>query len=432
MPAAGGDIRPLIVRPGSDGRPVFSPDGKSLAFVSGGGVHDWLRENKLHILDLGTGVIRNIGDSYDRTPETIGWSRDSRTIWFGGPLNSTSQLFRINPDGSALANVSNIDGVMADAAIWNGSVVFAQQTLATPPELYITELTRFAPRQLTSVNSAFRARDMGETRRISWKNPQDGLQIDGFLTLPVGHKPGQRAPLLTFVHGGPASRFDQGYLGYLGFIYAPQVLASKGYAVFRPNPRGTGGYGEKFRRANRNDWGGMDWNDINAGIDQIIAQGVADPERLGIMGWSYGGFIAAWAIGHSDRFKAISIGAPIVDLLSMHGTTDIRDFVGHYFDGDAAAVEKRRAPLSLELLRAHSPMWQLKPTKAPVLIQHGENDERVPLSQGTMLYRALQDLGVNVTMVVYPRSPHTPREPKLRMDVAQRNLDFFMKHIPVK
>ena len=423
VPAAGGDMFPLIARPGIDRRPVFSPDGKALAFVSGGGVHDWLREHKLHALDLGSGAIRNIGNSYDRTPEVVSWSDDSRTIWLGGPFNSTSQLFRINADGSEFTNVSNVDGAVDDVQIRNGRIVFMQQTLTTPPELYVSELSRFAPRRLTDINVAYRDRTIGGTRRISWKNPKDGMEIDGFLTLPVGYKAGQRVPLLTFVHGGPASRFDQSYLGYLGYIYVPQVFAAKGYAVFRPNPRGTGGYGENFRKANRNDWGGMDWIDINAGIDQILAQGLADPERLGIMGWSYGGFMTSWAIGHSDRFKAISIGAPVVDLLSFHGTSDIRDFIPHYFGG---------ASLSLELLRARSPLWHLKATKAPVLIQHGEADERVPLSQGTMLYRVLQELGVDVTMVVYPRTPHTPREPKLRIDVAQRNVDFFTKHIPVR
>ncbi|MEO6486426.1 MAG: hypothetical protein ABIO78_00625, partial [Thermoanaerobaculia bacterium] len=120
VPAAGGDMFPLIARPGIDRRPVFSPDGKALAFVSGGGVHDWLREHKLHALDLGSGAIRNIGNSYDRTPEVVSWSDDSRTIWLGGPFNSTSQLFRINADGSEFTNVSNVDGAVDDVQIRNG------------------------------------------------------------------------------------------------------------------------------------------------------------------------------------------------------------------------------------------------------------------------------------------------------------------------
>ena len=143
--------------------------------------------------------------------------------------------------------------------------------------------------------------------------------------------------------------------------------------------------------------------------------------------------MAAWVIGHSDRFRAISVGAPVVDLLSFHGTADIRDFLPHYFDQretpETVIDEMRHAPLSLELLRAQSPLWHLKKTSAKVLIQHGENDDRVPLSQGTMLYRVLDEMGVDVQMVTYPRSGHGIREPKLRMDVMRRNVELFTTHV---
>ncbi|HVS30552.1 MAG TPA: alpha/beta fold hydrolase, partial [Thermoanaerobaculia bacterium] len=339
---------------------------------------------------------------------------------FEGPLDLTTQLFRVNADGSGFQNLSKIAGLAANADfdLVRGRAAFTQQTLTTPPELHVADLNRFASRRVTSHNAEYNGRALGETRVIRWKNPKDGLQIEGLLTLPLDYVAGRRYPLLTFVHGGPASRFDLGFLGYLGSIYPPHVLASKGFAVLRPNPRGTGGYGERFRQANRNDWGGMDWIDINAGIDAMIEQGIADPDRLGLMGWSYGGFIASWALGHSDRFKAVSVGAPVVDLLSFHGTTDIRDFIRFYFP-----------PLSLEEIRARSPLWHLRPTKAVVLIQHGEADDRVPLSQGTMLYRRLEELGADVTMVTYPRTPHTPREPRLRIDAGRRNVELFTRVI---
>jgi dipeptidyl aminopeptidase/acylaminoacyl peptidase len=153
--------------------------------------------------------------------------------------------------------------------------------------------------------------------------------------------------------------------------------------------------------------------------------------------------MAAWAEGHSDRFRAISIGAPVVDLVSFHGTSDIRDFIPNYFSpapaetpeaqatSDAPVLQQmRHAPLSLDLLREHSPLWHLKPTGAAILIQHDEGDERVPLSQGTMLYRILDELGVNVTMVTYPHTPsHTPREPKLRIDAGRRNVEFMRTYV---
>jgi dipeptidyl aminopeptidase/acylaminoacyl peptidase len=401
-----GAIRPLVVRPGHDNTPRYSPDGKSIVFTSAGGVADWLVEFDLHVVPSAGGTPRKVSAAYDRTPDGFMWTSDSRGIWIEGPFNASAQISRINADGTGFTKVLSEAG---DADVHGNRIAYVHQTFTSPPELYVDQ------RQLTHHNDAYRNRELGETRIVRWKNPKDGLEIDGFLTLPFGYKSG-RVPLLTFVHGGPASRFDQGYLGYLGHIYAPQALAAKGFAVLRPNPRGTGGYGRAFRAGNNKDWGGMDWIDINSGIDQLIADGIADPQRLGLMGWSYGGFIASWALGHSDRFKAISIGAPVVDLLSFHGTTDIRAFVPAYFGG-----------MSPDLLRAHSPAWHLKKTNAKVLIQHGEADDRVPLSQGTMLYRMLDELGVDVTMVVYPRTPHVPREPRLRMDVARRNVEFFTR-----
>ncbi len=417
-----GELKPLVVRRGSDRNPVYSPDGRWLAFTTWNGAHDWLVEQEVHVMPAGGGESRNVSKAYDRTPEAIFWSGEH--LYVEGPYDTTTQLYRVKADGTNWTDVTKVPGMIGDAQVHGGRAAYVYQSPSEPPELFVDG------RQLTRHNDAYRSRELGETRLIRWKNPKDGLEIEGLLTLPVGYRSG-RVPLLTFVHGGPASRFDQGYLGYLGYLYAPQVLAAHGFAVLRPNPRGTGGYGGAFRRANRNDWGGMDWVDINAGIDHLIEQGVADPERLGLMGWSYGGYIASWAIGHSDRFQAISVGAPVVDLLSFHGTADIRDFIPHYFDEretpDTSLDELRHAPLSLELLRRHSPLWHLKKTNAKVLIQHGEADDRVPLSQGTMLYRILDELGADVTMVVYPRTPHVPREPKLRMDIMRRNLELFRR-----
>ncbi|HEX8408552.1 MAG TPA: S9 family peptidase [Thermoanaerobaculia bacterium] len=416
----GGELRPLMQRRGFERGPSYSPDGKWLAFTTSDGVHDWLIEHDVHVMPAGGGPSRSVSKEWGRTPDAIFW--DGGTLYVEGPHDTTTQLYRVNADGSGWTNTTSVDGTVADSHVLNQRVAYVYQSVTAPPELFVDG------KQLTHHNDAYRAKELGETRLIRWKNPKDNLEIEGLLTLPVGYK-GGKVPMLTFVHGGPASRFDQGYLGYLGQVYAPQVMAANGFAVLRPNPRGTGGYGAAFRRANRNDWGGMDWIDVNAGIDKVIADGIADPNRLGLMGWSYGGFLASWAIGHSDRFKAISIGAPVVDLLSFHGTTDIRDFIPHYFDErdtpDTSLDELRHAPLSLELLRAHSPLWHLKKTNAKVLIQHGDADDRVPLSQGTMLYRFLDELGVDVRMVVYPRTPHVPREPRLRMDVMRRNVEFF-------
>ncbi|HVE70402.1 MAG TPA: S9 family peptidase [Thermoanaerobaculia bacterium] len=440
-----GESRSLVARPGLENEPRYSPDGKWLAFTSQNGAHGWLIEHEVHVMPAGGGASRSVSREYGRTPEAIEWSDDSKSILIEGAWNTTTQLFRVNADGSGWTDTTRVNGAIAGADVHGDRAVYVYQSLTEPPEVYVGESSpRRKPtdnrqpttdniRRITNHNAAYRNRTLGDTRVIRWKNPKDGLEIEGLLTLPVGYK-GGRVPLLTFVHGGPASRFDQTFAGYLGMTYAPQVMAANGIAVLRPNPRGSSGYGGPFRAANLNDWGGMDWVDINAGIDKLLADGIADPERLGMCGWSYGGFIAAWAIGHSDRLKAISVGAAVTDLLSFHGTADIRDFIPHYFEQretppDPGLDEMRHAPLSLELLRAHSPLWHLKKTKAKVLIQHGESDDRVPLSQGTMLYRMLDELGVDVKMVIYPRTSHGAREPKLRMDLMRRNVEFFTSNL---
>ncbi len=422
-----GESRALVVQPGLENNPDYSPDGKWISFTTQNGAHGWLIEHEVRVMPASGGASHSVSSAYGRTPDAVSWSEDSRSLYIEGPWNTTTQLYRVNRDGSGWTNLTNVDGAIDAAHVMNGRAAFIYESLTEPPELYVDKT------RLTDHNAAMRTRTLGATRLIRWKNPKDGLEIEGLLTLPVNYK-GGRVPLVAFVHGGPASRFDQGFLGYLGTTYAPQVLAANGIAVLRPNPRGSGGYGGAFRAANLNDWGGMDFADVNAGIDKVIADGIADPDRLGMCGWSYGGFLSAWAIGHSDRFKAISAGAAVTDLLSFHGTADIRDFIPHYFEQretppDPALDEMRHAPLSLELLRAHSPLWHLKKTTAKVLIQHGDIDDRVPLSQGTMLYRMLDELGVDVKMVIYPRTNHGPREPKLRMDLMRRNVEFFTSNL---
>lgn len=419
----GGEPKPLVVRAGLDQGPLYSRDGKWIAFTSLGGVSSWIVEHDIYVVPATGGTPRDISKAYGRTPDRIVWGDDSRSVVAEAPWNTTARILRFSAqlsdrggqggEGTLLPTANcqlptACSGTAGDIDLHGNRIAYIYESLTAPPELYVDQ------QQLTHHNDAYRNRALGETRVIRWKNPKDGLEIEGLLILPIGYERGTRVPLLTFVHGGPASHFDESFLGYLGPVYAPQVLAANGFAVLCPNPRGSGGYGEKFRQANVGDWGGMDWIDVNAGIDKVVADGIGDPKRLGFMGWSYGGFLAAWAIGHSDRFLAISVGAPVVDLLSHHATSDLRGFIPAYFPG-----------LSLDTLRAHSPAWQLKKTNAKVLIQQGENDERVPPTQSLLLYRLLRDLGVDATMVTYPRTAHTARELNLRLDVMRRNVELF-------
>jgi dipeptidyl aminopeptidase/acylaminoacyl peptidase len=274
------------------------------------------------------------------------------------------------------------------------------------------------PVRVSRANDDLAKPALGETKVIRWKS-KDGLEVEGLLTLPVGYETGKKYPLILNIHGGPAGSFAETFIGRFS-IYPIAAFAARGYAVLRPNPRGSSGYGKQFRYANMADWGGKDFEDDMSGVDQVIALGIADPDHLAVLGWSYGGYMTSWVITHTDRFKAAVVGAGVTDLWSFTGTSDIPGFLPDYFEGDPWNQFKNFAD--------HSPITFVKNVKTPTLVLHGEADIRVPTSQGYEFYHALKRLGVPTKMVVYPRTPHGPREPKFILDIAQRNMDWVDKY----
>jgi dipeptidyl aminopeptidase/acylaminoacyl peptidase len=276
--------------------------------------------------------------------------------------------------------------------------------------------------QVTRVNEGLQIPALGRTEVITWKS-KDGKDIEGLLTYPVGYQAGQRVPLILNVHGGPAGVFQQTFIGGRG-VYPLATFASRGYAILRPNPRGSSGYGTAFRQANIKDWGFGDYQDLMTGVDKVIAMGVADPERLGVMGWSYGGFMTSWIVTQTQRFKAASAGAPVTNLMSFNGTADIPAFIPDYFGGQFWEV--------MDLYQKHSPAFNVKGVSTPTMIQHGEADVRVPISQGYEFYNALKVKGVPTRMLVLPRQPHGPTDPKMQLAAMKANLEWFEKYIGSK
>ena len=254
---------------------------------------------------------------------------------------------------------------------------------------------------------------------IQWKS-KDGLEIEGLLTYPTKYNKRKKYPLALIIHGGPAGVFSQSFTGNPS-IYIIEYFASNGYAVLRANPRGSTGYGKDFRFANFKDWGFGDYEDIMSGVDKVIDMGIADPERLAVMGWSYGGYMTSFVVTRTERFKAASMGAGLPNLVSMTTTTDIPDYLvahmGAEFWEDYETYEK------------HSAIYRINNVKTPTQVIHGANDLRVPFTQGQEFYVALKRKGVPTEMIVYPRTPHGPREPKLLMDVSPRILLWLDKFI---
>jgi len=291
---------------------------------------------------------------------------------------------------------------------------FTSQSTEQPVEAFASTVDTFSAVQVSRVQNLPKV-TIGRTEVVEWKAP-DGKSIEGLLTYPAGHQPGNRVPLLVIVHGGPAGVFLRTFTGNAS-PYLVAAFASRGYALLRCNVRGSTGYGRDFRYANRSDWGGGDYRDIMSGVDHLISKGIADPDRMGVMGWSYGGYMTSWVITQTKRFKAASVGAGVTNLMSFTGTADIPSFVPDYLSGEYWEVFDR--------WRTHSAMFNVKGVSTPTLIQHGEADVRVPISQSYEFYNALKRQNVPVTMVVYPRQPHGIQEPKLMQDAMQRNLDWF-------
>jgi dipeptidyl aminopeptidase/acylaminoacyl peptidase len=296
-----------------------------------------------------------------------------------------------------------------------------------PPDVFTSDVDVFVPLRVTRTNPEFEGLNLGRMEVLNWKS-RDGLEIEGLLIKPVGFVSGRRYPLMTYVHGGPSGKFGYSVCPQIGppspyqaECYPLHVWAGLGYAIFLPNPRGSYGYGEKFRTANIKDWGYGDYRDIMTGIDDLIKRGIADPDRLGIMGRSYGGYMTGWIITQTNRFKAASLGAGMFNLTSFYGQTDIPGFMDYFFGGPPWEEGKD--------FRKSSPHEFSANIKTPTLILHGEKDFRVPVPQAQELYKVLTKRGVPVEFAVYPRQGHLAAEPKFHLDELKRNLNWFERWI---
>ena len=248
---------------------------------------------------------------------------------------------------------------------------------------------------------------------VSWKS-RDGLAIEGVLFLPFRYQPGRRVPLLVELHGGPTgvalAQFP------VPRTYPTQAFLENGFAVLLPNFRGSSNYGADFRLKNIQSQGFGDFDDVMTGVDLLVRQGIADPDRLGVMGWSYGGFLTAWTIGHTDRFKAASVGAPATDWITYYAQSDgPRSTLLTYFGGTPW-----ERPDSYS---RHSPRAGIANIRTPSLLQIGALD----INHNNEIYWSLTDRNIPVEYVMYPREPHGFSEPEHQRDVMERNLRWFSR-----
>jgi dipeptidyl aminopeptidase/acylaminoacyl peptidase len=412
---------PLVVQPGRDADPGYSPDGRFVAFHSQAGSLNYFDERHVGIVPAGGGDIRYVTRSLPadvfRGGNEFWWSHDGAQLVFGAGAGTQDHLYVYHlKQGTGSRLIESLAGPSSYSASRDRRrIAFLKSSQGAPPEVFLAEQmnSQWSQVALSKVNAHVAALPETKARTLRWKS-KDGTGIEGVLRLPFGHRPGQRVPLLVELHGGPTGVALEGFPS--SRTYPIPLFLHEGFAVLAPNFRGSSNYGAKLRLANIESQGFGDFEDVMSGVDVLIEQGVADPDRLGVMGWSYGGFLSAWIIGHSDRFKAASIGAPGCDWISWYGASDgPREVMWTYFGGKPWDKS--------ETYNRHSPRYSLKNAKTPSLLLHGERD----IDDVAEIFQALTDLNVPVEFVTYPREGHGIIEPAHQRDLMRRNLAWFRR-----
>lgn len=420
-----GEVKVIANTPVGENQPLFSPDGKFIAYYNLDEKGIWGGKTSIKIFALDNGSVQTLADTPNGPAELIGWSSDGKTIYTLEPFHTSTKIFSLSSDGKQATEwTTGTKGVLSGLELNSKGTHFGFtfQNTSIPQDGYISSTSSFSALKISNINPELANLPVPKTELISWKS-FDGMEIEGLLTYPLNYEAGKKYPFILNIHGGPAGVFSENFIAVSG-IYPLAALAENDIFILRPNPRGSNGYGLKFREANHRDWGGGDYKDLMAGVDYAISKGWADANKMGVMGWSYGGFMSSWIVGHNNRFKVASIGAPAVDLVTQDLTDDIPGFLPSYME--------KQPYEDWTVYDDHSPLRFVQNVKTPVLLQHGQADVRVPFSQGIMFYNALKRRGVPVRFLVLPRQPHGPAEPSMILKTAQTNLSWMLHYLQGK
>jgi dipeptidyl aminopeptidase/acylaminoacyl peptidase len=430
----GGETKTLMKRPGMNRLAQYSPDGKWIAFISSGGKEGMMNAMDLYMMAAdGSGTPRGLTLQRQMWVSEFFWAPDGKSIFLipdeqtndSGEHMFEQSIFRVGVADGKIELVNPGRTANFSATISNDGKRIAYRSVESRAmgDVVMMDLASHQAQKLTDINPQLHSWKMGDLEPVSWKS-FDGKQIWGLLLTPPGYTKGKRIPLVVYCHGGPIGGYTYGIFPQFAHIpgqvdpYPDEAMASAGMAILFPMPRGGSGYGVEGFKAIINRWGEDDYKDIMAGVDAMVAEGIADPDRLGVMGASYGGFMTSWIVTQTGRFKAASTGASVTDLVSEYYLSDGGDFMVEYYNypwiDDKALVE-------------HSPITHVKNVTTPLLIQHGESDFRVPVSQAREFYKALKVQHKTVEFDIYPRGGHVNFEPTLERAYMRRNLEWFEK-----
>ncbi len=401
--------------PDYESRPAWSPDGRAIAYLQGGPPNlIYYGVQKLAVVSSAGGAPRILTAALDRNVASPVWSSDGSSITFLLEDDRAVGLARIPAAGGAIERlVSGSRVVSAFTAGAGGKVAVLASTPLVPDEVFALDGTTLRP--LSHQNDEWLARTrLAEVEPITFKS-RDGTAINGFTLKPPDFVPGKRYPTILRIHGGPVSQYQY------EFDFQLQTLAGHGYLVVVANPRGSSGRGERFATAIFADWGNKDAQDVLAAIDYAVAQGLADPARLGVGGWSYGGILTNYVIAQDRRFKAAVSGASISNVLAGYGTDQyVREYEVEL------GVPWKAADTWIKL---SFPFLHADRITTPTLFLCGDKDFNVPLLNSEQMYQALRSLGVETQLVIYPGQHHGINKPSYRRDRLERYLAWYDKHL---
>ena len=410
---------------GADSTPVYSPDGRYIAYRSqpraGFEADRW----QLMLYDRQTNKARSLTEAFDLQVESVAFTPDSKKIYLTAGERGLQPIFTVPVSGGAVTKLIS-DGFNDDLKITADGkwMIFTRNTAARPTEIYRASADGSGASPVTKINDALIAGfNLKPAEEVSWQGAED-TRVSGFVVKPPDFNSSRKWPLLVLIHGGPQGAWNDNW----GYRWNPQVFAAAGYVVFMPNPRGSTGFGQKFTDDISGDWGGRVFTDLMNGVAQVISLGYVDKERIGAAGGSYGGYMVNWIEGHNNdprfQFKALVSHAGVYNLTSMYGATEELWFTEWEFKGTPWD--------NPEMYTRWSPHMFVKEFKTPMLVIHGELDYRVPVGEGLQLFTALQRRGVESRLLYFPDEGHWILKPQNSELWYTTVLDWFSKYLKPK
>lgn len=411
-----GEIRQLTENRAPESRLVWAPDGQSLAYTARTDGEWELMLDKIWIMDPESGDKHMVSGAFDGNISTFVWTPDASAILFSGLQGTNNNLFRLDVGSGDVVKVTSALGSLSPSSFSRDRtrMAYVFQDFDTPSDVWIGPTDGSSGVRLTDANPWIEEKIvLGKGELIQWTS-KDGTAIEGILMLPSGD-PDEALPLLLHIHGGPAGVFRN------AFSTQNHVWAGLGYAQLFPNVRGSSGYDDELLSGNARDIGGGDYEDLMTGVDEVVARGIADPDQLGLRGWSYGGILGGWTVTQTDRFKGASIGAMVSDWTSEYGPGFNHDVRLWYIGGTPWENPGE--------WRERSALTHVANVTTPTLILHGMNDRTDTEPQSMMFFQALKDQGKIARYIRFPREPHGFREPRHQRTRDVEEIRWIQKYV---